>query len=169
MIRLEKMTEELFRPTMQESIVAYAKEHVRTGNWVGEGSEERAKREFERLLPQGIETRGQHVMSIVEETSNMPVGSSLVYGTKRRESPVDLHLRVAGLRAASTQGIRNRCDEGTRGSHAPRAWDTEDCPPYVRAQPRGTKRVRASGLSDDQHHDGQEHRLSVRALPRRAP
>jgi len=59
---------------LQDSIREYADDHVRTGNWKPEEALERSKREFDELLPQGVNSPGQHLFSIRERATELPVG-----------------------------------------------------------------------------------------------
>ena len=74
MIRLESMTDDEYRAAMPESVAEYAVGQVRTGNWIKEGSLERAQRVFEKLLPEGVDTPGHHVLSIVDAGTSASVG-----------------------------------------------------------------------------------------------
>jgi ribosomal protein S18 acetylase RimI-like enzyme len=67
MITLEPMQQEDFDRVIENEIKGYAAEHVRNGNWPEEGSLERARQEFDSLLPQGIHTPDQFLWSLMDE------------------------------------------------------------------------------------------------------
>jgi Acetyltransferases len=70
MVKLEPIQQEDFDRFLQRGIREYAEDHVRNGNWPAEGSIERSRKEFERLLPDGIHSRDQYLWSIVGEAGN---------------------------------------------------------------------------------------------------
>jgi ribosomal protein S18 acetylase RimI-like enzyme len=51
----------------------YAADHVRAGNWRSEDAEERATRELEELLPEGLHTPGA-LLLVAEDAAGEPVG-----------------------------------------------------------------------------------------------
>jgi GNAT superfamily N-acetyltransferase len=55
---LRAMTSDEFDDYRVRSIGSYAAAHVRAGDWPPEGAEQRAARETERLLPEGLTTPG---------------------------------------------------------------------------------------------------------------
>jgi ribosomal protein S18 acetylase RimI-like enzyme len=60
------MDQEDFEHVIEIEIRNYAADHVRNGNWPEEGSLERSRQEFERLLPQGIQTPNQYLWSLLD-------------------------------------------------------------------------------------------------------
>jgi ribosomal protein S18 acetylase RimI-like enzyme len=71
--RLEPMTEARYDDWLVATIREYAEEKVRSGNYPEEGSIERAKAEFVTLLPQGLQTPGHEIRSMVDDAGE-PVG-----------------------------------------------------------------------------------------------
>jgi ribosomal protein S18 acetylase RimI-like enzyme len=67
MIKLEPIQQEDFERFLEGEIRGYAEDHVRNGNWPPEGAIDRSRKEFERLLPDGIHSRDQFVWSILDE------------------------------------------------------------------------------------------------------
>lgn len=63
-ISLVPMSRAVFDAWLDHSVREYAEGHVAAGNWPAEGSLERSRSEFDRLLPDGLETRGQTLWSI---------------------------------------------------------------------------------------------------------
>ena len=70
MVKLEPMQQEEYERYLEHEIQAYAEDHVRNGNWNAEGALERSRKEFERHLPQGVQTPDQYVWSIVDEANH---------------------------------------------------------------------------------------------------
>ena len=66
MITLQPMKQEDFDRVIETEIREYAADHVRNGNWPAEGSLERSRKEFERLLPEGVHTQNQYLWSLME-------------------------------------------------------------------------------------------------------
>ena len=74
MVKLVKMQQEDFEPYLERGIRDYANDHVRNGNWTVEESLERSKKEFELLLPDGVNSREQFLYSIVDEKDANKIG-----------------------------------------------------------------------------------------------
>jgi RimJ/RimL family protein N-acetyltransferase len=74
MIRVEPMTEERFLAFLEESIVRYAEENVRTGRWDSASGIEHSRAEHARLLPQGLATPEEYLRSIFAGDSGERVG-----------------------------------------------------------------------------------------------
>jgi len=66
MITLEPMQQEDLENLVESEIRGYAADHVRNGNWPEEGSLERARKEFETLLPNGIHTPNQYLWTVMD-------------------------------------------------------------------------------------------------------
>lgn len=62
---LENMNQQTFKAFYEESIIEYATEHVKSGGWEKDGSIERARTEFENLLPEGLNTSNQYLLSVI--------------------------------------------------------------------------------------------------------
>jgi len=73
-VRLRPMTEQEFQRWQEASIRSYAAEHVRTGRWSEEEAIERARKQFEEILPNGLATEGQHLYSIEETARSETIG-----------------------------------------------------------------------------------------------
>jgi ribosomal protein S18 acetylase RimI-like enzyme len=70
MIQLRPIQQEDFEKFLEREIREYANDHVRNGNWPAEGALERSRKEFESLLPDGINSRHQYLWSIINESDN---------------------------------------------------------------------------------------------------
>lgn len=74
MIKLIPMEQMDFDMFCERSIVEYAEDKVRNGNWPAEGAPERARKEFQELLPDGLKTKDHFLYSVVEEASGEKLG-----------------------------------------------------------------------------------------------
>ncbi len=74
MVTLRKMTQDEYDAWAPVSIANYAAEHVRAGNWSAEEAPEQARKAFDRYLPNGRDTEGHYVCSIVSSSSGEKVG-----------------------------------------------------------------------------------------------
>jgi hypothetical protein len=75
MVTLSKMQQENYEIFLERSIREYAEDHVRNGNWTAEESLERSRREFEQLLPDGLNSKDQFLFSIIDATNGNEIGS----------------------------------------------------------------------------------------------
>jgi len=74
MVQLVPMQQEDFDPYLERGIREYADDHVRNGNWPAEEALERSKKEFEQLLPEGVNSTDQFLYAIVDETDGNKLG-----------------------------------------------------------------------------------------------
>ena len=58
------MTAAIYEAWLGRTIAEYAEGHVTAGNWAAEGALEKARGQFDELLPDGRATTGQHLWSI---------------------------------------------------------------------------------------------------------
>ena len=75
MIELFPMQASDFQAYLDETIPAYADDKVKAGNWSVEEALERSRQEFEKYLPEGLNTEGQFLYNIVETEAGRTVGS----------------------------------------------------------------------------------------------
>lgn len=68
MITLRPMIEADFRIYLDKMIPEYAREKVAAGNWSAEEALERARVEYESYLPQGLQTPGQFLFTLWNES-----------------------------------------------------------------------------------------------------
>ncbi len=66
MTKLIPMTQIEFDAFLERTIPEYAADHVRAGNWTESESLERSRKEFEDLLPQGLNTEDNFLYSLVD-------------------------------------------------------------------------------------------------------
>lgn len=73
-VSLEPISDYEFNAYMEKSIEEYAKEKVRSGNWKEDEAMELSKNSFLKLLPDGKNTKGHAVMSIVDRENGKNIG-----------------------------------------------------------------------------------------------
>lgn len=79
MILLKPMTENEYTLWIENSIKEYAEEKTKAGNFQKENSLEQAEKEFNQLLPDGLETKEHYLFSLVHEKSSEIVGNLWVH------------------------------------------------------------------------------------------
>lgn len=67
MTRLEPMTQARYDAWLVQTVREYADEKVASGNYAVEGALERSQAEFDELLPQGLQTPGHEVVSMIDD------------------------------------------------------------------------------------------------------
>jgi ribosomal protein S18 acetylase RimI-like enzyme len=96
MITLRKMTQDEYDVWAPVSIANYAAEHVRAGNWSAEEAPEQARKAFDRYLPNGRDTEGHYVCSIVDSSSDETVGY-LWYNVQARKTGPWIFVLAFGI------------------------------------------------------------------------
>lgn len=74
MLKLAPMQQTDFEIYLEENIQKYAQEHVRVGNWKPSEALEKSRKVHELLLPNGVQSKNQHLFSIVDEDTDTKVG-----------------------------------------------------------------------------------------------
>lgn len=74
MVKLIPMAQEDYEPYLERSIRDYAEEKVKSGNWRAAEAMEKSRAEFQRYLPDGLQSKDDFIYSIVDETSGQKVG-----------------------------------------------------------------------------------------------
>ncbi len=68
MTRLEPMTQARYETWLEATIREYAAEKVASGNYPEEGAVDRSRAEFETLLPNGLQSDGHEIRSMVDDS-----------------------------------------------------------------------------------------------------
>ena len=74
MVALIPMTEADYQVFLEQSIKDYAQDHVRNGRWSEEEALQQSRQEFQKYLPQGVQTPDNYLYMIVEEQTEQRVG-----------------------------------------------------------------------------------------------
>jgi len=74
MVGLNLMDPKDFDVFMNQAIDVYAQDNIKSGNWQPDVAHEKSREEFQRLLPDGIQTKDQFLFSILDENSNKKIG-----------------------------------------------------------------------------------------------
>ena len=67
MLKLIPITQLQFDAFLARSIPEYAAEHVRAGQWAESEALEKSRKEFEELLPEGLQTKDNYLYTLVDE------------------------------------------------------------------------------------------------------
>lgn len=84
-VKLVPMTEEAFRRYMETAVEEYTQTRIQSGD-EPTFARRRAEEDYEKLLPEGLHSKGQHVYSIVPEGAGEPVGM-VWFAMPGREGP----------------------------------------------------------------------------------
>ncbi|WP_174616110.1 GNAT family N-acetyltransferase [Virgibacillus ihumii] len=71
-IEFKPMSEEKFSQYSDRMAVDYAGEHVKAGNWSEHEAVDKAKKQLEQTLPDGLETKGHFLFSVCNDDE--PIG-----------------------------------------------------------------------------------------------
>jgi len=74
MVRLSPRFEAEYEAWIAGAIREYAEEKVRAGNWPADDALRRAEEEFHQLLPNGLATPGDHLLSIEDAEGGAKIG-----------------------------------------------------------------------------------------------
>jgi ribosomal protein S18 acetylase RimI-like enzyme len=74
MVRLQPMNAQDYQQFLDYAIANYAEEKVRAGNYSEEDAFLLAEREYQELLPQGKDTEGNYLLSILDDQLGKKVG-----------------------------------------------------------------------------------------------
>lgn len=74
-VTLVEMEDTPFREYRRHLVRDYAADKVRAGAWSEAGSEDRAAKELDGLLPEGVATRGHYLYSVRDESVPAEVGT----------------------------------------------------------------------------------------------
>ncbi len=122
MIRLQHTTQEEWQSIMQNEITLYAEEQIRTGNWAQDDAIDRARAQYAKMLPDGVNTKGHHIYHIVARQTDELVGF-IWYEARVNASPphvfiCNLHIfepfRRRGFAAAAMRAL----EEHVQREHA---------------------------------------------------
>lgn len=68
------MKQNEFDVFLEENIVRYADEKVKSGNWQAEDALERSRAEFKGLLPDGLQSKDQFIFDIYDGEQDLKIG-----------------------------------------------------------------------------------------------
>lgn len=84
MVRLEPMGEADFRRYLETAVQDYAQAHIKAGDCDADEALALAQADYDSLLPQGLATTGQHLLSIHADGSPAPIGLIWFESRERR-------------------------------------------------------------------------------------
>jgi ribosomal protein S18 acetylase RimI-like enzyme len=74
MITLIPIEQSDFETFLEQEIVDYAQDKVKSGNWLAEEALEKSRAEFLGLLPDGLQTQDQFIFTIFDEQTGQKLG-----------------------------------------------------------------------------------------------
>lgn len=74
MVTLIPIEQADFEVFLEQEIVEYAQDKVKSGNWLAEEALEKSRAEFMSLLPDGLQTKDQFVFTILDEQTHQKLG-----------------------------------------------------------------------------------------------
>lgn len=119
MIRLVPMLEDELDVYLAKTVPDYAVENVKAGYWSEADALERSRKSFERLLPDGVNTKNQHLFQLEDAETHRRVG--MIWLNARYDSPrptgfiydikIDAGLRGRGYGKQAMLAIEERARE----------------------------------------------------------
>ncbi len=82
MILLQPMKEHEYTLWLKDSIKEYAEEKTKAGNFQKETSLEQAEKEFNQLLPDGLESENHYLFTLISDENNEEIGTLWVNVTE---------------------------------------------------------------------------------------
>ena len=73
-VTLIGMTEQNYQKFLSQSIIDYADDKVKAGTWAPSEAQELSSKEFERILPEGLNTSNSYLYSVVDPALDLKVG-----------------------------------------------------------------------------------------------
>lgn len=74
MVVLEQMSDQDFKDFLHHAIADYAQEKVKAGTWEEKEALDRSREDFDKLLPQGKNSRDHYLFNIVDHDLNQKIG-----------------------------------------------------------------------------------------------
>lgn len=88
MIYLQPMNEAEYQEYLDVAVADYAQEHVKAGRWSSEEALQEARKEYQALLPDGVNSKNQYLFTIVDEQTGAKVGMLWFAATERADERV---------------------------------------------------------------------------------
>jgi len=96
---LRRMRSDRFASYARAAVAGYAEDNIAAGRWEPVGALERARADFEYLLPRGLDTPDNFLFEILEGEDGMVVGFAWL-AIERRYGPASAYLYDIGIHAA---------------------------------------------------------------------
>ena len=74
MVKLVPTEQADFSAYLERGIAEYAEDKVKSGNWTVEEALERSRKEFEKYLPDGLQSKNEYIFSIVDGAGDQKLG-----------------------------------------------------------------------------------------------
>jgi ribosomal protein S18 acetylase RimI-like enzyme len=113
MIRLEPMTQADYDAYVASAVKGYAQAHIKAGDCEPEDSLALAQADYDSLLPRGLQTPNQHLMSVYVDGDAKPIGLIWFQAREKRgrrsayifDFEIRPELRGKGYGAATLQAL----------------------------------------------------------------
>lgn len=93
-VTLKPMSAEQFNSWLEVSIVEYADAKIKAGNAASDEAVELSKREFEDLLPDGLNTADTYLLTVVDGDRNQSVGMLWLKVLNERQEMFIYDIRI---------------------------------------------------------------------------
>lgn len=74
MIKLILMSEAEYGSFLDDNIIRYAEENVRSGRWQPHEALERSRASFQEFLPNGLQSKDQYIFNIFDNEQDLKIG-----------------------------------------------------------------------------------------------
>jgi len=91
MTTLRPMRPDTYPAYVESSIEGYAQDNISSGRWPEAGALERSRREFDALLPAGLDTPDNFLFEILDEQEGQVVGF-VWYAIERKKGPCSAYI-----------------------------------------------------------------------------
>ena len=119
MITLTPIEQSDFDTFLEQEIVDYSQDKIKSGNWLAETALEKSRAEFMSLLPDGLQTKDQFIFTILDDTSQTKLGVLWVQ-VKMDENPrrafindfvIEPQFRGQGFGKQALQALDTKMEE----------------------------------------------------------
>lgn len=117
-IALEIITDDDFKNYLNFQIQEYAKEKIKSGNWSEKDALDLFRKSFLNFLPEGRDTKGHTIMTIVDSNSHEKVGVLWVEWTNKEYYTTFIwdiiiyeNFRRKGFGSSALKQLENLCKE----------------------------------------------------------
>ena len=117
-IALEIITDDDFKNYLNFQIQEYAKEKIKSGNWSEKDALDLSRKSFLNFLPDGRDTKGHTIMTIVDSNSHEKVGVLWVEWNNKEYNATYIwdiviyeNFRRKGYGSAALKHLENICKE----------------------------------------------------------
>ena len=104
-VQLKPLSQEQWDAILETRIPDYAEEQTRSGRWSEEEALEKATEEFDKMLPDGVNTEKHHVHGIVKQDSGESVGYLWYAEREKGGKPCAFICDIKAIEAHRRRGL----------------------------------------------------------------